>query len=544
MNSYAPIETGLPLVAADGLCYSLPDGTELLQDLSLRIGHEKVGLIGPNGVGKSSLLRLLNGEFEPTAGKVRHSGRWGYLPQEVAADEARSVAQALGIQARLAALARIEAGACDTADFDLVGEDGWTLADRAAATLASLGLAHIGLERSLASLSGGERTRVALGALLLDAPDLLLLDEPTNHLDAATRDTLYRSIEAWSGAMLVVTHDRGLLRRVDRILRLSRSGLDSYGGNYDDYLALSAAEEDAANRRLKDAERELGKVRRQLQESREKHQNREAAGRRGRSTGSQSKLFYNAQRERSTRSSAGLAVQTERMLDAAQQRLQSSRAAVEEYERISVPRNAAAAAQGKIALALEEVSYTPPGADRPLFDNLNLRLLGTERVALGGANGTGKTTLLRIVQGELAPTGGRVVRGVKHIAYLEQIGSSLHAGDTVLESFLRANPAVSEGDARQRLAHFLFFGDEVFKRIGALSGGERVRVGLVRVLLGDPAPSLLLLDEPTNHLDLDAIVSIENALRSYTGALLVVSHSPDFLRNVGVDREFSMPERA
>jgi ATPase subunit of ABC transporter with duplicated ATPase domains len=234
-----------PRIRVSNLVFLWPDGTPVLDGLSFTLGPAHIGLVAPNGAGKSTLLKLLAGELQAQAGQIDVDGVIGYLPQDLPMDREATVAQALGIAARLRALDAIHAGDADPAHFDTIDND-WDLRERTIAALARVGLPDMPLDRRLATFSGGEAVSLGLAAQLLRRPDVLLLDEPTNNLDRAARLRLYDVLQAWPGCLLVASHDRELLQRMDQIAELTPSGLRLYGGGFDFYRQAVETEQSAA----------------------------------------------------------------------------------------------------------------------------------------------------------------------------------------------------------------------------------------------------------------------------------------------------------
>ena len=534
-------------LVAERLSYAPPggaDGPSLLRDLTLSIGRERTGLVGANGSGKTTLLRLLSGELTPTAGTVHRVGTVAVLPQDFRPAAASPLAVVLGIAAPLAALGRLTAGEPEPGDLDLVGDD-WDLPERATAVLARLGLGHLALDRPVGQVSGGEATRVALAGLTLARPDVLLLDEPTNHLDAENREALYAFVESWSGGLLCVSHDRALLRRMDRIVELSALGVRVYGGDYDAYRTQRDAEDAAASRELDSARAALRLAEREAREVRERQARRQAQGRRDAATANMPKILLGRRKAQAQATGARVRAITQREVDERRARTDAARRQVEERE---PPRFALAPAglpAGRTALALEEVRVRFAGAARPVLDGVSLRIVGPERVAVVGPNGSGKSTVLQVAMGRLVPESGRVRRlPDEEVAYLDQHGAALDPRRSVLESFRALHPRMEATAVRHALARFLFSDEAALQAVGTLSGGERLRASLACVLGGRRPPALLVLDEPTNHRDLDAREALERALRAYDGALLVVSHDAAFLDAIGVARRVVLPHGA
>ncbi|HEY0996019.1 MAG TPA: ABC-F family ATP-binding cassette domain-containing protein [Gemmatimonadaceae bacterium] len=527
-------------LVAERVTYALPDGRALLHDLTLSFGRERSGLIGPNGSGKTTLLRLLAGELAPSRGRVHRSGTIAVLPQEYRPPPGAPLAAVLGIHERLAALQRMDAGTASAADLDVIGDD-WDAAARAVATLARFGLGHLSLDRPLGAVSGGEATRVALARLVLARPDFLVLDEPTNHLDAGSRASLYEFVAEWGGGLLCVSHDRELLRRMDRIVELSTLGARTYGGNWDFYRTRRDEDDAAAARELDSARAALKLAERETRASRERQARREAQGKRSAATANMPKILLGGRKRQAEATGAKVRAITEREVEERRARAAAARERVEQRElpRFVLPSTELHA--GRTVLEMDAVTVRHPGAPRPVLDCLSLRIVGPERVAITGRNGSGKSTLLQVAMGTLLPEAGTVRRLPEgEVAYLDQRGASLDPGRSVLENFQAHHPRLDATQARYALARFLFADEGALQRVGTLSGGQWLRASLACVLGGARPPSFLILDEPTNHLDLDALDALEAALRGYDGALLVVSHDAEFLEAIGVERYLAL----
>ncbi len=523
-------------IAAERLSYALPDGRALFHELTLSFGRERTGLVGPNGSGKSTLVRLLAGELAPSSGVVNRGAAVAVLPQDFRPAPDAPLAVALRIDERLEALRRMEEAESTLADLELVDDD-WELPERAVAVLARFGLSHLSLDRPVGTMSGGEATRVALAGLALGRPDFLLLDEPTNHLDAASREALYSFVEGWTGGLLCVSHDRALLRRMDRIVELSSFGVRVYGGDYDAYRERRDLDDAAAEREMESARAALRRAERDARELGERQARREARGRRERATANMPKILLNARKAKAEATGARVRAVIEREVEERRERLGAARSRVEERERPRFELASTGLPAGRTVLELLDVTVRFPGADRLVLDGVSLRIVGPERVAVTGPNGSGKSTLLRVATGGIMPEAGSVRRPSDgDVAFLDQEGVALDPALSVLENFNAFHPRMDATAARYALARFLFSHEAALQKVGTLSGGQRLRASLACVLGGEHPPSLLVLDEPTNHLDLDALEALESALREYDGALLVVSHDADFLEAIRVER--------
>lgn len=516
-------------ITCSSLSFAWPDGTDVFDGLQVAFGPGVTGLVGVNGSGKSTLLKLIAGELTPADGSVRVAGEVGHLPQNVTLDTALRVDEALGIRAVRAALHAIEAGDVSEEHFDVVGDD-WDVEERARVTLGELGLGHIDLDRTVGEVSGGESVLLRLAALLLRRPDVLLLDEPTNNLDLYARRRLYAAVEAWSGVMVVVSHDRELLDLADQIADLHSGEVGWYGGNFSAYEEALAAEQEAAERMVRVAESDLKKQKRELVDAQVKLARRRRYGQKMNDQKREPKIVMGA-RKRSAQESAGKhRLLHEGRLSEAKERLDEAVEAVRDDDLIRIDLPYTAVPPGRTVLTLDRLELKHGSRVNGVFD-----LRGPERVALIGRNGAGKTTLLRTIAGELDPVSGEAHAHVP-LRFLPQRLDVLDDDLSVAENVARYAPAATDNRIRARLARFLFKGAKADQQAATLSGGERFRAALAALMLADPAPQLLLLDEPTNNLDMASVRRLTTALESYEGALIVASHDMPFLESIGITR--------
>jgi ATPase subunit of ABC transporter with duplicated ATPase domains len=456
------------------------------------------------------------------------------LRQAVQVGPDETLADLFGVTEALAVLRRAEAGAADT--DDLATAD-WALETRMAEALARLGL-EAGPQTPLAALSGGQRTRAGLAALVFAKPDVLILDEPTNNLDAEGRAAVAELLAGWRAAAVVVSHDRALLETMDAIVELTSLGATRYGGGWSAYRERKALELAAAQGDLADAEKRLADLARTAQASAERKQRKDGAGRRKAARGDAPKILLGAMKERAENTGADQTRLADRRRDQALAQASTARERIEVLQPMTVALPPTGLSAGKEVLRLDRVSagYAP---GRPVLSDVSLAITGPERVAVTGRNGGGKTTLLAVVCGALTPWSGEV-RVFTPFAMLDQRVGVLDPALSIRDNFRRLNPEAGENACRAALARFMFRADAALQRVGALSGGQLLRAGLACVLGAAAPPPLLILDEPTNHLDLDSIQAVEAGLRAYDGALLVVSHDEAFLQAIGVTRRISL----
>ncbi|MFR9721767.1 ABC-F family ATP-binding cassette domain-containing protein [Streptomyces sp. MS19] len=513
------------------LTHAWPDGTPLFDGLDFAAGPGRTGLVGLNGSGKSTLLRIVAGELTPAAGTVRVGGEVGYLPQNLTLDTTRRVDDVLGVARTRTALHAIENGDASPRHFDAVGDD-WDIEERTRATLDQLGLTHVAPDRTVGQVSGGETVLLRLAALLLRRPSVLLLDEPTNNLDLAARHRLYDTVTAWRGVLVVVSHDRELLERVDRVADLRAGGITWYGGTFSAYEAALAVEQRAAGRAVRSAEADVRRQKRELIDAHDKLAGRARGARKASENARVPRIVMRA-RKSAAQQSAGkfLGLHQER-LAGARERLTEAEEAVRDDDAIRVDLPHTRVPPRRRVLTVRDLAVRD-GAPA------SLDVVGPERIALVGPNGAGKTTLLDTLAGLAVPAAGTVEVHVP-LRYLPQRLDLLDPAASVLENVRRFAPGAAPQAVRARLARFLFRGDRPDQAVSTLSGGEHFRASLAALMLAEPAPQLLLLDEPTNNLDLAGVHALTTALESYRGALLVVSHDLPFLRGLGITRRLTL----
>lgn len=528
-----------PSITLDRVAAKTPGDRTLFEDLTLAIGPERVGLVGRNGSGKSTLLRLIAGQKlegggEPASGAIAINGRVGELAQRWP-DDTITLAEALGVAEGLARLDRLARG--EGSEDDMAEAD-WTLEHRVAETLAKVDLPERDLTRQIKGFSGGERTRIAVARLWLEAPDIVLLDEPTNNLDGPGRAAILALIDDWRGAAFVASHDRDLLEHVDRIIELTPVGVTTFGGGWSAFAEAREARRAAAVDALDKAETDLRRVKDQVQLQREMKARKDAAGKAGRFAAGQSKMLLDFKQDRAEASQGAANRLADRQLSAANEALDDAKAKFEILIPLNVILPSVNLPSQKLVLQFEDVTAAAGG--RTLFGPLSFKVTGPERIHISGGNGAGKSTLLKLITGARAPASGTIRRLDGRIAMLDQHADTLADDQTLLQNMRAANPELDDNAAHAGLARFAFRNKKAHQVVATLSGGERLRASMACLLAATEPPQVLLLDEPTNHLDIDSIEVIEQALVSYDGALIVVSHDPVFIEAIGCNREIRL----
>ncbi|MEF0939395.1 ABC-F family ATP-binding cassette domain-containing protein [Rhizobium sp. BR 362] len=522
------------IILAD-LSWSTPDGRTLFSNLDLSFGAERTGLVGRNGVGKTTLLKLIARELRPQSGAISSGGSLGTLRQSVQVKPGDTVADLFGATAALAILRRAEAGEA-TAE-ELAAAD-WTLETRVASALDRAGLGATP-ETRLEALSGGQRTRAGLAALIFTDPDFLILDEPTNNLDRDGREAVIELLANWRAGAIVVSHDRELLDTMDAIVELTSLGASRYGGNWSQYRERKVLELAAAQHNLADAEKRVAEIARSAQATVERQARRDGAGKRKAAKGGIPRIMLGGLKERSEMTGGENARLAERRRARALEDAAAARERIEILQPLSIRLPSTGLPASKVVLRIDGVTagYLP---GQPIVRNLSFNMMGPERVAITGPNGSGKTTLLALILGELQPWAG-TVRVMTSVSMLDQRVSLLDPSLSIRDNFRRINAQADENACRAALARFMFRAEAALQIVSTLSGGQLLRAGLACVLGGPAPPSLLILDEPTNHLDIDSIAAVEVGLRAYDGALLVVSHDEVFLKDIDISRRLELP---
>ena len=572
-------------ITLDHISYAHPSEPALFIDLSAVFSAPLTGLIGDNGCGKTTLMRLILGDLTPDSGSLAAPERMAYLPQDLGLDREQTLAELCGISEILRALQAVESGEYSPELYETIG-DNWDVEERTLTTLTAYGFTPAVLvdrdnpeavralfARQMRSFSGGEAVIAALASLMVSDPEFILLDEPTNNLDSVAKAQLFTTLEALPCPALIISHDRDLLERVNVIAELhaDRQGVSHlrlFEGNYSTYRQALEAEQQVAQRRVSEAKNRVRSAHRewvQAQEIISRNMSRVWKD-------DQPDTILALAKDASRQAAAKLRVLRVGKQEQAQEAYQNAQDQVRIQEKIYAELSQQPLPAGRKVLELSRVDssqvsretftvqqpskvdslhFSPAEANNesqqgtPAERPEHLILSGPEHLRITGANGSGKTTLLEAIAhaGEadyLSPVqpAYRVNYCIKG-AYIPQ-RITLDPELTLLQSVQRANPGVSEQHLRDQLARLLFRRESVHHKTGELSGGERFRAAVAQVLLANPVPQLLMLDEPTNNLDISSVDWLVQALEAYTGALIVVSHDEDFCRRIRIDRTLAL----
>ena len=504
----------------------------ILENVSFTVNeYDKIGIIGINGTGKTTLFKIISGIYGYDSGDIYTSKdcEIGYLEQNTNFHSENTILEevlevfkdVIEMEKYLRDLenkiAEESINANSTILEKLMNEyshkleafadiNGYGYKSEAKGVLKGLGFSDQDMDKPISILSGGEKTRVLLGKLLLKKPTLLLLDEPTNHLDSEAIEWLEVFLKQYKGTVILISHDRYFLDQVvNRVFEIHNKKLKSYNGNYSDFIEASAIEKELEQKKFEDQQKDLKKQEESIERlkafGREKHLKR-------------------------ARSKEKALAKVD-ILDKP-----------EAYRKKARIEFNPSVTSGNDVLQIRDVSMGY--GERILFKDLNLDIYRGEKVALIGANGIGKSTLFKIIMKELIPLSGDIKFGTNvNVAYFHQEQKTLNLDNTIIDEIWEDNKQLTQTTLRSMLGAFLFEGEEVFKKISTLSGGERARVAILKLILSNA--NLLLLDEPTNHLDIDSKEVLEEALSGYTGTIFTISHDRYFLNTV-VDKVLVLDE--
>lgn len=517
-----------------GVTYVHPNGDVLFSNIDLAINkHDKIALIGNNGSGKSTLLHIITQTLIPVSGSVRATSKPYLVPQVFGQFNEYTVAQALGINDKINALKEILNGNVTEFNMALIGND-WAIEERCKEAFAYWKIGDVDPDQKMGTLSGGQKTKVFLAGIHIHNPEMVLLDEPTNHLDASGRHLLYAYIRQTKSALLVVSHDRTLLNLLDQVCELSKQGMRFYGGNYDFYAAQKQEEYDALKQDVKAMEKEIRKAKETEKETIERKQKLDARGKKKQEKAGLPTISMNTLRNNAEKSASRLKGIHEVKIDVLSKQLHVLREGIPASGKMKMQLEGSALHKEKMLIKAEGLNFGY--STRRLWpQSLDFQIRSGERVAIKGTNGSGKTSLIRMILGDLQPVCGTIdVTAVKTI-YIDQDYSLINNLLTVYEQVQQFNPGVlHEHEIKTRLSRYLFVKTDWDKLCGSLSGGEKMRLLLCCLTVSKQAPDIIILDEPTNNLDIQNIEILTAAINEYKGTLIVVSHDERFLKEVNV----------
>jgi len=528
------------MLTLQNLSYLHSNKDLLFDNLNLTVkSRDKMGLIGNNGVGKSTLFKIISGELTPSSGGLTAAAEPYYIPQIFGQYNHLSIAEALRVSDKMEALSEIVKGNVTEQNLNLLAED-WTVEERSREALDSWQLPYTDLSQKMGTLSGGQKTRVFLAGISIHRPEIVLLDEPSNHLDGRGRKLLYDFVRSFSSTLMVVSHDRKLLNLMDFIGELGRMGITVYGGNYDFYAAQKQIEINALDEDLKEKNRALHKAREKERETLERQRRSDARGKRKQQKAGLPTISMNTFKNNAEKSTAKVKDVHREKIAGLSEEMRELRSRLAGIDKMKLDFDNSTLHKGKILFSAQDINF---GYNDQMLWRVHLSFLVTsgERIWLKGLNGSGKTSLIKIILGRLEPKIGSVYRADNQSVYIDQDYSLIENRLTVFEQALKFNvTGLQEHEIKIRLNRFLFLPEDWDKSCKRLSGGEKMRLMLCCLTIAHCSADIIVLDEPTNNLDIQNIEILTAAIREYQGTLVVVSHDEYFLEEIGVTRVISL----
>jgi len=528
------------MLTLQNISYTHPNKDLLFSNINLTVNnHEKTALIGNNGTGKSTLLKIIAGELQSSDGQRNVGTLPYYIPQIFGQYNQLTIAQALKIDHKLNALKEILNGNAAEENYTLL-DDNWTIEDRCNDALQYWQLTGLDLSQKMETLSGGQKTKVFLAGISIHQPELILLDEPSNHLDISGRQLLYEFIRSAKSTLIIVSHDRKLLNLSDSVCELSKHGIKTYGGNYDFYKEQKQIENSALSQNIQSKEKALRKAKEKERETLERQQKLDNRGKGKQQKSGVARIMINTLKNNAENSTAKLkSVHTEK-IGGISQELQELRSSLSDMDKMKFGFNNPALYKGKILFTATAINFAY-NAKQLWKSNMDFQIVSGERIALKGTNGSGKTTLIKLILGDIEPRTGAIYRADHRSVYIDQDYSLIDNTLKVYEQAQQFNiSALKEHEIKIRLNRFLFTKEDWDKPCHALSGGERMRLLLCCLTINSQSPDIIVLDEPTNNLDIQNAEILTAAINEYQGTIIVVSHDETFLEQINIERTIQL----
>lgn len=522
-------------ITISALTYHHPNREQLFEQLTFTVNKgEKAALVGNNGVGKSTLLQLIAGILQPSAGNIFTLSVPWYVPQHLGQYDNFTIAAALKVDHKIAAIKAITEGSTDERYFYGL-EDDWEIEDKVYTALSKWQLGHLGPTQPMRNLSGGEKTKVFLAGLEIHTPGIILLDEPSNHLDRSSREQLYELISGTRATLLAVSHDRTLLNLLPETLELSPFGIELYGGNFDFYREQKEGKVNALQSELQEQSKTLKQTQQKARDVAEKRQKIESRGKAQGRSGSLSRIIAGGLKSKAESSTAkALDVQDEK-LSAISESIRNIRGQIQQYQVLRIDIGASNLHQGKVLV--DATDLTCNFGNGPLWQPLTFQIRSGDRAHIKGNNGAGKTTLIKLITGNLNSSGGNIRRAEFTYLYLDQDYTLIKPDMSVFEQVQYYNSRnLQEHELKSLLIYTQFERPAWDKKCEVLSGGEKMKLSLCCLAVSNHTPDMLILDEPTNNLDVKSLEVLTASVKDYNGTLLVISHDEYFIDEIGINQ--------
>lgn len=559
-------------ISIQQISYIHPDKEVLFSDLNFAISKgQKLGLVGNNGCGKSTLLQIIAGQLSPSSGVIVRPDDLYYIPQHFGQYDSLTIAQALRIERKQQALHAILSGDASNENF-VVLDDDWNIEERSIAALDLWGLGQFTLSYPMNLLSGGEKTRVFLAGMDIHRPPVILMDEPTNHLDSSGRQRLYDWVEKCRSTLLIVSHDRTLLNLLPEICELEKHQINYYGGNYEFYKEQKTLMQEALQQRIEEKEKALRIAHKVARETAERRDKQNVRGEKNHIKKGVPRIVLNALQGKSEKSTSKLNSTHQEKAEKLRDERNQLRSSLSPTATLKTDFNSSSLHTGKILVTAKEINFGyhpnsinshiqmnneanladtgnhPSPDSNDIQDNsdfkqqlwqtpISFQLKSGDRLRIEGANSSGKTTLLKLITGQLRPQEGNLTRMEFTYVYLNQEYSIIDNRNSILEqAYAFNNRNLPEHEIKTILNRYLFPASEWDKSCRKLSGGEKMRLAFCCLMISNNTPDMFILDEPTNNLDIQSIEIITATIKNYTGTVIVISHDDYFIQEIGIEQ--------
>ncbi|MBZ4035112.1 ATP-binding cassette domain-containing protein [Flavobacterium sp. 17A] len=528
------------MLILQNISYQHENKDMLFQNLSFTLNnHDKIALVGNNGVGKSTLLKIIAGKLNAFSGQIHQKTKAYFVPQLFGQFNDLTVSEALNIKDKINSLKEILEGVVTEENLLLLDDD-WTIEERCNEALSYWNLPDLDLNQKMESLSGGQKTKVFLAGIIIHQPELVLLDEPSNHLDFEGRSLLYNFIKSTASSLLIVSHDRTLLNILNKTFEMNSDGVSVYGGNYDFYREQKKVENNALDLDVQNKEKALRKAKEKERETMERQNKLDSRGKKKQEKSGVARIMMNTLRNNAENSSSKLKDVHAEKISGISEDLRQLRANLPMIDQMKFGFYNTSFHKGKLLFKANEINHN---YDNELLwkENLSFEILSGDRLALKGLNGSGKTTLIKIILGKFLPKKGNITSLEKKSIYIDQDYALLDNHLKIYEQAQLFNDCgLEEHDIKMRLNRFLFTQNDWDKFCSDLSGGERMRLMLCCLTISNESPEIIILDEPTNNLDIQNIEILTAAINEYNGTLIVVSHDQSFLEQINVEKTIQL----
>lgn len=523
-------------IVVNSLTYIHPDGDMLFKDINFTVSAgDKASLVGCNGVGKSTLLRILAGVSEPSAGELILSEKPYYVPQHLGEFDNLTISVALGLDAKIEALHSILGGDASPSNFEIVGDD-WDIEERIQIAFRYWNLENLDLSRKMSLLSGGEKTKVFLSGILIHKPKIILLDEPSNHLDLESRFLLYDFIRKSKSLILTVSHDWELLNIFSKTMELSFNSVEVYGGNYDFFDVQKEIKVNALQLQLADQEKTMKATLLKSRELKEQRLKQEIRGKKQKARAGIPRIAMGGLKNNAEKSSSKINGDQDEKVKSIAADIDALRLRIEMELPLKINLKSPIQPKGKLLVDADGINLLYD--EKPLWKNsLSFQIYSGDRIHIRGRNGSGKTSLIDIITERKSASIGHICLNKFGYLYVDQEYSVIRNDLTVFENIQIFNDqCLLEHDLKMLLFHHQFPKEYWDRECIHLSGGEKMKLLLCCLSVSNNIPGVLILDEPTNNLDIQSQKTLTHAIREFEGTILVVSHDLHFIEQIALEK--------